>query len=149
MFSTTEFYLLLHINLFRKFSMVGLWLIGELMSLRTVRIQGGGLETDCSTEEIRDLLLDIRLKELRNIITVVTPHFLSKILKQVCYVTMKLTRINKYSRSHGSLFLCNLVKYSNVILQALKLSMMSRVYSWLLVTLVRQCSLLIVTFSIL
>ena len=78
--------------------MVGLWLIGELMSLRTVRIQGGGLETDCSTEEIRDLLLDIRLKELRNIITVVTPHFLSKILKQVCYVTMKLTRISKHSR---------------------------------------------------
>ena len=54
------------------------------MSLRTVRIHGGGLETDCSTEDIRDLLLDLRLKELRNIVTVVTSHFLSKILKQVC-----------------------------------------------------------------
>ena len=57
------------------------------MSLRTVRIHGGGLETDCSTEDIRDLLLDLRLKELRNIVTVVTSHFLSKILKQVCSVT--------------------------------------------------------------
>ena len=63
--------------------MSGLWLVGELMSLRSVRIHGGGLGTDCSKEEIRDLLLDIRLKELRNIITVATSDFLSRILTQV------------------------------------------------------------------
>ena len=57
--------------------------MGELMSLGSVRIHGGTLNTDCSTDDIRDLLLDFRLKELRNIITIVTPNVLSRILKQV------------------------------------------------------------------
>ena len=61
----------------------GLWLMGELMSLGSVRIHGGNLKTDSKTDDIRDLLLDFRLKEFRNIITVVTPNFLSRILKQV------------------------------------------------------------------
>ncbi len=65
-------------------SVSGLWLTGELMSLKDVTVHGRKLESNSSEDEIRDLLLEIRLKGLRNVITVIRPDFLSRILKQVC-----------------------------------------------------------------
>ena len=54
------------------------------MSLKDVTVHGRKLESNSSEDEIRDLLLEIRLKGLRNVITVIRPDFLSRILKQVC-----------------------------------------------------------------
>lgn len=53
------------------------------MTLTTVTVHGGELDPNSSTEQIRDLLLSIRLKHLRSIITVTTPAVQSRILRQV------------------------------------------------------------------